>query len=100
MTTMSAQEKMGRYGSSADDFQADGELTVTITLSEYRFLVQEQQDKKEMSERISRLESERSRMKNDLTDQIAKLQRDKTIILECLRKAMHDRKEEADAELD
>ena len=97
MTTMSAQEKMGRYGSSADDFQADGELTVTITLSEYRFLVQEQQDKKEMSERISRLESERSRMKNDLTDQIAKLQRDKTIILECLRKAMRDRKEEVDA---
>ena len=39
MTTMSAQEKMGRYGSSADDFQADGELTVTITLSESRFLV-------------------------------------------------------------
>ena len=100
MTTMSAQEKMGRYGSSADDFQADGELTVTITLSEYRFLVQEQQDKKEMSERISRLESERSRMKNDLTDQIAKIQKEKMILIESLRKAMQDRKEEADAELD
>ena len=100
MTTMSAQEKMGRYGSSADDFQADGELTVTITLNEYRFLVQEQQDKRAMSEQISRLESERSRMKRDLTDQIAKIQKEKMILIESLRKAMQDRKEEADAELD
>ena len=46
-------------------------------------------------------QSRSGKLRLDNTDiQILKLQRDKTIILECLRKAMHDRKEETDAELD
>lgn len=66
-------EKLDKYGNNLDDFVAEDELTVTITISEYRKLVSEFATKQSDIKKAEADKYERNRANDLLKADIEKL---------------------------
>lgn len=76
-------KKMDDYGSMLRDFKADGELLVTITLNEYRFLVDDKATNRHYSNECYDLRKQVENLQKEISD------RDKRIaaLIEQLKEA-------------
>jgi hypothetical protein len=68
------EKKMDDYSSMLRDFKADGELLVTITLNEYRFLVDDRATNRHYSNECYDLRKQVENLQKEISD------RDKRIV--------------------
>lgn len=83
-------KKLDRYNHNSDDFIAGGEITVTITLSEYRALVASKATKKADIDKANEDKYERDNENKTLREEVARLKAE----LYELKSTLDDSKEE------
>ena len=73
MENLILEKKMDNYGSNNKDFVAPGELTVTITLDEYRELVSSDATRSDAIKKAESDKYERNQKIDELTKEVKKL---------------------------